>query len=1525
MSRKKNSFNDNTTAGYDETDKKSSAELDGEVFDEDEETVDISQFAASHPHISAKSEEGKKVAQLMESLLLDSAAPAQSSKDLKQSKPPKEKKTQKGFGLFSPELPKDEENEYQFLEDAPLSPDIHNKKNSDESAQSEPTAAEDDYYYEDDYPDIESEQEAAEDYNIDNAHEFDEKLSSDTLDSESEAPEEAEKAASNQSPSENEDEEYAPSPYYSNSGKFINKHPFLKKLRAFWTSSEDFEEKFDDNFDPSVFDKDEPGGSHEQASDNAEEDAVSSEQSDENYDYADDYDEYEDELSEDVELESNKEDYILNDELQAEEISDEEDYLIDNELEDESDLDMNDEEYPEDEYEDEYEDEQSLNDEADAPQSYNEDDIEGEFEDELEDEFEYETALEDNPKKKSILDKFKSFWKGEDLSDEKLNEEVTDDDIAAELQADYEEDKAQWGKSSLTYDDLSEYAPKPRTNQDSVQAEAEEDLDENAIALEQRPRRNPLDTIKAKFKAILKPSVTATDRTDDEDYEEDIDLSADDEPKEEEENELQAVRSSKPSPIDHFKNFWNDDGDYADEEEDEEEDEPVDAEYNDEKTPVVTKPVLKVIHPFDKQDDESEEETKASSELSEQSKPEDKDENSAHQAATSDLRHEEDIPAQAQPIAQSIKEDIDSEEEDEIISEGPDAPDDVYSAPSHRARRNIFGVFGKLKAMWKGEAKPLDSKDAAESEEKHKFADKVRAEAQHTIDEELSQRSSDSDEHSAQALSSEAQPEPEVSSANDDAKTEPAPEAPPSIPAAEVEQSIKSGPEVPTFDDVAQNKTQIDNLDGKQVVDGKVIPDYIHEDLVEKINLTNENLSMVVRREYEEYIKQSKYKPKASEIVAPEVNSEVSRAVKQEMRAPEAAREQSKQKLERSAERAKQETADDKRPRRSLKDVLFGEVENSADFSEFRAQTNQNRQNEQVIEDYDKPSDARAIRAEINYDNRKISFRCIALTAIFLITLLLFIIQRYFPTVLTENIPNADIMTCLLSMILLLVSAVLCHSTVIGGLKPLLSFKGNSDTAISVAVLGCVIQGIVSFFEPQSFFSGGMHLYSILAIAALLLNSLGKMCIVQRIRDNFKFVSSPNRKYSARILDDEEIALEMISKTEAGNPVIALQSRTKFLKGFLRFSYMPDPSERAASIMAPITTVIAVLVAIICGISTSSPSASASAFSIVACMSVPMCCLLAINIPMKKLCKDALKSRAMIVGYPAVKHFSDTRAVMVDSRELYPRGRVELLSVKTFNTYNIDKALLNAAAVMKIANTPMTYMFEDVISEKGEQLPEVESVKYEDGKGLVSWVGGERLLLGTRELMIKYSINLPSVDFEESSVKSRTNCITYLANAGQLVAMLVTDYQPDRRLAAELKRLEDNGVTILIRTADPNVSQLKVAKDYRIYMRSIKILPTVLGNICKDEMSRRDESSRAVLATEGRLHSLARAIGGCIKVRSNLFISIIIQIIAVALGVLIASLVSLFSGLQGLSGLDLLLYVIFWTLATIIAPLIRKA
>lgn len=1416
-----------------------------EILNEEEEIVDISGFGLEYQaqQTEAQSEEAKKVAELMASISAENeaekAAKGKKEKKKRDKRKKREKKSKLSFETFvdvNEEFPSEQDellNESAVDEKSVDSKtdaidDIYDAAQAEEEYEdtyfdeeddfsAEPSLPEEldddfaieksdennlaDYVTDDEYSEIEYEEEYDEGYGGDDTEEnSDDKIDEEPIDEE-ENTDDTEDEYGDEEDTENNNNE--------------KKSGLLHRIKEFWNGSEDFEEKFGDDFDASVFDEEEP----------------------------------------------------------SQEITDE-----------------NADEQPQNSSEDE-----SESDGKESAQTQEEPELDEETdEDTEEDEFDSEKSL-------SIFSKLKAFWNGEDIKRKSIeDEEVTEEEIDAEVEA----EKSEWIKSSVKYDDLSEYAPKQRDKVQSEEGVDAFDYDEDYTI---SSKKGIFDVITGRVKSFLRPSLG-----------EDEDLLPDEELDEEEsealaendEEDEQSEEIKKASPIEQIKKLWNEDDSYADEDDqNDEDDEPIDAEYIDESDKlVVTKPVLTIIDPSQPIDADYSDDNDETDEIEDQAQTEDDTE--AEIASEADMQEDETVETEAKD---ELSEQSTDDSDDDIIAEGPDKPVDVVVSATYKKK----GLLGRLKSFWNGGSfKQGGIGDGSIDDNiKAEDADESKYEAEKADSEEKTENTDRKTEDEIQDNKEESKEET--------SEREVQPVA--AVTAQEAAAEMKAEPT--TFDEVAQ-EAQIDSVDGRQVVNGKVVPKYIHEDLVEKISLTNENLPFVVRREYEEYIRQAKYRPNLDGLNR-EMDSEVSKAVREEMNNPEKAAENLKLRKEKAeADKKADDTAEkqqSKADRKSIKDVLFGDVENSADFSEFRAQTNLNPQNDQVIEDYDKPSDARAIRAEINYDNRKVSFRCITLAVIFAITLGLYVIQRYFPTVLTLNIPNADIMTCLISLILLIISAVLCHSTIIGGLKPLLAFKGNSDTAVAVAVVGCLAQGVVSFFEPQAFFSGGMHLYAILAIVALLFNNLGKLCIVQRIKDNFKFVSSPNRKYAARIYEDEEISQQMIDKTNAEKPIVALQSRTRFLKGFLRFSYMPDPSERAASFMAPITTVIAVLIAIICGISNGTVASSISAFTIVACMSIPMCCLLAVNIPMKKLCKDSLRNRAMIIGYPAVKTFSETRAVMVDSRELYPRGKVQLLSVKTFNTYNIDKALLNAAAVMKIANTPMTYMFEDVISEKGEQLPEVESVKYEDGKGLVSWVGGERLLLGNRDLMKKYSINLPSLDFEESSVESRSNCITYLANAGQLVAMLVTDYQADPRLAAELKRLEKNGVTILIRTADPNVSQLKVAKDFGVFIRSLKILPTTLGNICKDEMSKREDSSRAFISTEGKLHSLARAISGCIKIKDNISIAIVIQVIAVVLGVLIASVVSVFSGINGLHGIDLLFYVIFWAVASIIAPLIQKA
>lgn len=580
-------------------------------------------------------------------------------------------------------------------------------------------------------------------------------------------------------------------------------------------------------------------------------------------------------------------------------------------------------------------------------------------------------------------------------------------------------------------------------------------------------------------------------------------------------------------------------------------------------------------------------------------------------------------------------------------------------------------------------------------------------------------------------------------------------------------------------------------------------------------------------------------------------------------------------------------------------------------------------ENAKPVEDYTGEEDEKSIFYELNLNIRKLFMRSLFSGIIAAIVVVLTIVTRIFPSAICSAIPFAPAAYAILLFVLMTASLVLNRVAMLSGLSPLVRIKGNSDTAVAVAGAAGMVQIIVSFFCLGDLNGFYVNYYTVIPLVAFFANNVGKLLMVLRVKDNFCFVSSKGQKYASKIYNNESVARQMMSGTAADRPIIAYQHKTKFPANFLKISYAPDPSEDLASKLAPITTVASVIIAIMYGIVKMSFADALSAFALVTAVSVPVATLLSVNAPVRKLCKTLLSYGSMLSGYPSVKQFCDSTAIMIDATELFPAESISLEGIKTFEEYAIDESLLCGIAILKEAQNPIANAFDSVVAETNETLPEVESVLYEDEIGLVGWINSERILVGSRTLMEKYSVEAPNIEYEEKYT-SHGRQVTYLSRAGRLVAMFVTKYTADPQLKAEMQRAETNGISFLIRTTDYNVTNDLVANLYDLFYRSIKVLPTGLGNVLKEAEDTVEETSRSYLITNGKAASLARAVTGCVKIKHNISLSIIIQLIAVILGLLVASTLSLYAGVGVMGSLEVLIYALFWGAAAVFAPALQK-
>ena len=356
-------------------------------------------------------------------------------------------------------------------------------------------------------------------------------------------------------------------------------------------------------------------------------------------------------------------------------------------------------------------------------------------------------------------------------------------------------------------------------------------------------------------------------------------------------------------------------------------------------------------------------------------------------------------------------------------------------------------------------------------------------------------------------------------------------------------------------------------------------------------------------------------------------------------------------------------------------------------------------ENSKPVEDYTGEEDEKSILYELNHNIRKLFMRSLLSGIIAAVVVVLTIVTRIFPSAICSAVPFAPAAYAILLFILMAASLVLNRVAMLSGLSPLVHIKGNSDTAVAVAGAAGMVQIIVSFFCLGDLNGFHVNYYTVIPMLAFFANNVGKLYMVLRVKDNFKFVSSKGQKYASKIYNNESVAMQMMSGTAADRPIIAYQHKTEFPSNFLKISYAPDPSEDLASKLAPITTIASIIIAVMYGVVKLSFADALNAFALITAVSVPVATLLSVNAPVRKLCKTLLSYGSMLSGYPSVKQFCDSTAIMIDANELFPAESISLEGIKTFEDYGIDESLLCGIAILKEAQNPIAFVFVSVVAD----------------------------------------------------------------------------------------------------------------------------------------------------------------------------------------------------------------------------------
>ncbi|MCL1830175.1 MAG: hypothetical protein FWG21_01965 [Oscillospiraceae bacterium] len=478
------------------------------------------------------------------------------------------------------------------------------------------------------------------------------------------------------------------------------------------------------------------------------------------------------------------------------------------------------------------------------------------------------------------------------------------------------------------------------------------------------------------------------------------------------------------------------------------------------------------------------------------------------------------------------------------------------------------------------------------------------------------------------------------------------------------------------------------------------------------------------------------------------------------------------------------------------------------------------------------------------------------------------------------------------NLVFILMAIISNMKAVAKGLVRLVVFDSNTDSITALALLASLIEVIYSIVVKQTDYVYG----SAAAVMALLFTVIGKRISSKRVYDGFISISSDHEKFATAVLDDNAFASRLARAFGDDSPRIIIKRKTGFTDGFLTHSKSRNILNDIVMFPTSIMFCVSLVAAVILYLRTKNLPLTIHMFTIFASLTAPFSATLVNSLPFDRMQKTLSRISCVVPGFSAVNEVIDANCVVLEGRELFPRGNVMLHGIKTFDKERIDKAILYAASILIQSCDTMSHMFLNVIQNKTEMLYDVDNIIYEDGLGFSCWVDQTRLLIGTRELLESREIDVPSRDYENRYTKNSTRDAIYLAVSGKLYAMFVVSYTPNPEVMRAMRSFERENVNVLIRTRDFNITTEKISVIYKVP----RVMLATVGESDMEELAKQTAYTNHTQSLFTHIGSLSSYVGGivsCYKLNSILRITTTIELVTMIVGALLSLIMSFFDGI----------------------------
>ena len=342
---------------------------------------------------------------------------------------------------------------------------------------------------------------------------------------------------------------------------------------------------------------------------------------------------------------------------------------------------------------------------------------------------------------------------------------------------------------------------------------------------------------------------------------------------------------------------------------------------------------------------------------------------------------------------------------------------------------------------------------------------------------------------------------------------------------------------------------------------------------------------------------------------------------------------------------------------------------------------------------------------------------------------------------------------------------------------------------------------IITIQSPHKYALPGL-LFSVYVIASIGANYFKK-------RAEYKSFISISVNVEKKIIDEKMTRMLEVENSvldgliEEHKSKISRVFRTVFVSDFFKRCRKTTENSRNVILILVSSLGAAVVTAVIAFFVPGGLVSAVSAFTLVFMISCPALSLLIHKTPFYYSVCEAESENSAIIGEKTLFDYSGVDVVAFKDTEVFGEDDVTVQRIMLYGqSDNLTKALKQMSALFMNAGGPLDRLFSNSLDRKcaPAQYPKIES------NGVRGEIDGNTVLAGTINYMLENGVRIPEDEKRHSEASLDSTKVIYAAENGAVYAKFYIRYSFSEEFSMLLPTLEDEGITPLVYTRDPNIT-----------------------------------------------------------------------------------------------------------------------